>query len=96
MLYNKYVVYPKNFEEAKEHMKELNVVDLPGALGSTDATHVTTWECEYNLRNTHLGGKLMSTTCSYNITMIGEGFFILQEGGQEDGMTKLWSYLIHL
>ena len=32
VLYNKYVVYPKNFEEAKEHMKEFTVAGLPGAL----------------------------------------------------------------
>jgi len=69
VLYNKYVVYPKNFEEAKDHMKEYTVAGLPGALGSTDATHITTWQCEYNLRNNHLGGKSSSTTRSYNITV---------------------------
>eukprot|EP00804_Cyclotella_cryptica_P019054 CCRYP_014463-RA/>CCRYP_014463-RA protein AED:0.10 eAED:0.10 QI:0/0/0/1/1/1/2/0/449 len=69
VLYNKYVVYPKNFEEAKDHMKEFTVAGLPGALGSTDATHITTWQCEYNLRNNHLGGKSSSTTRSYNITV---------------------------
>eukprot|EP00804_Cyclotella_cryptica_P028824 CCRYP_019719-RA/>CCRYP_019719-RA protein AED:0.29 eAED:0.29 QI:0/0/0/1/0/0.5/2/0/232 len=42
VLLNKYVVYPKNFEETKEHMKEFTVAGLPGALGSTDATHITT------------------------------------------------------
>ena len=54
-LYDKYVIYPTNFDEAKRHMKEFTVAGLPGALGSTDATHVTTWQCEYNLRNNHLG-----------------------------------------
>ena len=50
-------------------MKEFTVAGLPGALGSTDATHVTTWQCEYNLRNNHLGGKSSSTTRSYNMTI---------------------------
>eukprot|EP00804_Cyclotella_cryptica_P015709 CCRYP_019516-RA/>CCRYP_019516-RA protein AED:0.25 eAED:0.25 QI:0/0/0/1/1/1/2/0/275 len=69
VLYNKYVVYPKNFKEAKDHMIEFTVAGLPGALGSTDATHITIWQCEYNLRNNHLDGKSSSTTHSYNITV---------------------------
>jgi hypothetical protein len=28
-----------NFEEAKQHMKEFAIAGIPGALGSTDATH---------------------------------------------------------
>eukprot|EP00804_Cyclotella_cryptica_P009806 CCRYP_016250-RA/>CCRYP_016250-RA protein AED:0.25 eAED:0.25 QI:0/0/0/1/1/1/2/0/249 len=44
-------------------MKEFTLAGLPGALGSTGATHITTWQCEYNLRNK------ASTTCSYNITV---------------------------
>jgi hypothetical protein len=69
ILYEKHVNYPSNFEEAKQHMKEFTEAGLPGALGSTDATHVTTWQCEYNLRNNHLGGKSSSTTRSFNITV---------------------------
>ena len=68
-LYEKYVIFPTNFEEAKRHMKEFTVAGIPGALGSCDATHVTTWQCEYNLRNNHLGGKSSSTTRSYNMTV---------------------------
>ncbi len=63
------MIYSKNFEEAKENMKEFTLAGLPGALGSTDATHITTWQYEYNLHNNHLGGKSASSTCSYNITM---------------------------
>eukprot|EP00804_Cyclotella_cryptica_P020059 CCRYP_014862-RA/>CCRYP_014862-RA protein AED:0.20 eAED:0.18 QI:0/0/0/1/0/0/4/0/367 len=59
----------RNLEEAKNYMKEFTVAGLPGVLGSTDATHITTWQCEYNLRNNHLGGKSSSTTRSYNITV---------------------------
>ena len=50
-------------------MKEFTLASLSGALGSTDATHITTWQCEYNLRNNHLGGKSASTTHFYNITV---------------------------
>eukprot|EP00804_Cyclotella_cryptica_P022690 CCRYP_012489-RA/>CCRYP_012489-RA protein AED:0.24 eAED:0.18 QI:0/0/0/1/0/0/3/0/206 len=39
-LYNKYIAFPTNFEEAKEHMKEFTVASLPGSLGSMDAYFV--------------------------------------------------------
>ncbi len=97
VLYNKYVVYPKNFEEAKDHMKEFTVAGLPGALGSTDATHITTWQREYNLRNNHLGGKSSSTTRSYNITMNHRRRILHSTRvGWEDGTTKRWYCLILL
>lgn len=47
-LYEKYVIFPTTFEEAKGHMKEFVITGLPGALVSTDATHITMWNCEYN------------------------------------------------
>ena len=68
-LYTKHVIFPTTFEEAIRHMREFTVAGLPGALGSTDATHITMWNCVYNLRNNHLGGKSKSTTRSYNMTV---------------------------
>lgn len=50
-------------------MKEFAIAGMPGALGSTDATHITMWNCEYNSRNNHLGGKSSSTTRSFNLTV---------------------------
>ena len=68
-LYEKYVVFPTTFEEAKKHMHEFAIAGLPGAMGSTDATHILLWNCEYNLRNNHLGGKKKNTSRSYNMTV---------------------------
>jgi hypothetical protein len=58
-LYDRYVQFPSNYEEAKRHMREFAMAGLPGCVGSTDATHIVTWACEYNLRNNHLGGKYL-------------------------------------
>ena len=49
-LHDRHVTAPINFEEAKRHMHEFTIAGVPGALGSSDATHVTTESCEYNLR----------------------------------------------
>jgi hypothetical protein len=65
-LYDRYVQFPSNYEEAKRHMREFAMAGLPGCVGSTDATHIVTWACEYNLRNNHLGGKSKAKTRSFN------------------------------
>ena len=46
-LFDRYVIAPTNFEEAKYHMHEFEEAGIPGAVGSTDATHITTQGCEY-------------------------------------------------
>ena len=68
-LYKKHVAYLTNFKEAKRHMKKFTIAGLPGVIGSMDATHITIWQCDYNLRNNHLGSKSLSTTRSYNLTV---------------------------
>jgi hypothetical protein len=54
VLYEKYVLTPDNFNEAKTHMREFEEAGFPGCVGSSDATHIMTDRCEYNLKNNHL------------------------------------------
>ena len=42
---------------------------MHGACGSSDATHITSENCEYNLRNNHIGGKSSHTTRTFNVTV---------------------------
>ncbi|KAL7474962.1 LOW QUALITY PROTEIN: hypothetical protein ACHAW6_000899 [Cyclotella cf. meneghiniana] len=42
------------------------ITGLPGALGSTDATHITMWNCEYNYAPIILSKNTMH---SYNMTV---------------------------
>ena len=65
-LFEKYVSFPINFEEAKTHMAEFAIAGLPGCVGSADCTHITTEKCEYNLKNHHLGAKSSHTTRSFS------------------------------
>lgn len=67
-LFEKYVSFPINFEEAKTHMAEFAIAGLPGCVGSADCTHITTEKCEYNLKNHHLGAKSSHTTRSFSLT----------------------------
>ena len=67
-LFQKYVSFPINFEEAKTHMAEFALAGLPGCVGSADCTHITTEKCEYNLKNHHLGAKSSHTTRSFSLT----------------------------
>jgi hypothetical protein len=67
VLYEKYVLTPDNVNEAKTHMREFDEAGFPGCVGSSDATHITTDRCEYNLKNNHLGPKSSLTARSYNI-----------------------------
>ena len=50
-------------------MGEFKAAGFHGAVGSTNATNVTTHECEYNLKNCHLGGKSSHTSRTYNATV---------------------------
>ena len=67
VLYDKYVLTPDNFNEAKTHMREFEEAGFPGCVGSSDATHITADRCEYNLKNNHLGPMSSLTARSYNI-----------------------------
>ena len=66
VLYDKYVLTPDNVNEAKTHMREFEEAGFPGCVGSSDATHITTDRCEYNLKNNHLGPKSSLTARSYS------------------------------
>ena len=68
-LYDRYVVYPTTYEEVKQHMAEFAMAGMHGACGSSDATHITSENCEYNLRNNHIGGKSSHTTRTFNVTV---------------------------
>ena len=85
-LYERYVVFPTSFEEAKTHMKEFTIAGLPGAMGSTDASHILLWNCEYNLRNNHIGGKSKNTTRKVWLTCCALHNWLLEI----DGLDKDW------
>jgi hypothetical protein len=42
---------------------------FPGAIGSTDATHIMLERVSYCLRQTHIGFKMSHTARTYNITV---------------------------
>ena len=50
VLYEKYALTPVFVNETKTHMREFEEVGFPGCVGSSDATHITTDRCEYNLK----------------------------------------------
>jgi hypothetical protein len=55
VLYEKYILTPVFINEAKTHMREFEEASFPGCVGSSDATHIMTDRCEYNLKTTTLG-----------------------------------------
>ncbi len=68
-LYQRYVLSPSSADEARQHMAEYTEAGFPGAVGSTDATHVIL-ECIPNKhRQSHLGFKSTHTARAYNITV---------------------------
>ena len=46
VLYDRYVNAPLNFEDARRHMLEFIEAGLPGAVGSTDCTHILSEKIE--------------------------------------------------
>ena len=69
VLYNLYVVAPTTCEEAQVNMKEYQLAGFPGAVGSTDATHIMLEKVQYRFRQAHLGFKMTHTARTYNITV---------------------------
>jgi len=67
VLYDKYALTPDNVNEAKTHMREFEEAGFPGCVGSSDATHITTDRCGYNLKNNHLGPKSSLTARSQHM-----------------------------
>ena len=69
VLYHRYVISPSTEEEARHHMAEYSDAGLPGAVGSTDATHILLERVPNKHRQTHLGFKSSHTSRAYNITV---------------------------
>lgn len=68
-LYKRYVISPSTEEEARHHMAEYMDAGLPGAVGSTDATHILLERVPNKHRQAHLGFKSSHTARAYNITV---------------------------
>ena len=68
-LYKKYVTQPLSTDELHNCAHEFAQAGLPGAIGSTDATHIVIEKCFYRLRQLHMGYKLKHSACTYNLTV---------------------------
>ena len=69
VLYQRYVLTPSCAEEAFEHMAEYTDAGFPGAVGSTDATHIILERVPNKHRQSHLGFKSTHTARAYNNTV---------------------------
>ena len=69
VLFNELVATPTSKEDAANHVQEFIVAGYPGAVGSTDATHVIIKKCRYQSRQAHLGHKMNKTARTYNMTV---------------------------
>lgn len=68
VLFDRWVNAPMKFEDAKRHMKEFEEAGFGGAVGSSDCTTVVSENCEFNLKNNHLGGKGSHTCRTFSLT----------------------------
>ena len=68
-LYDKYSRSPATSRQAHGHMAEYGLAGLPGAVGSTDATHAHLERVHHRHRQAHLGLKTSQTARTYNITV---------------------------
>ena len=59
---------PRNAEEAKTHMHEMELAGFPGCSGSTDATHIAMDKCRNLVCQLHKGPKLHLPLRTYNLT----------------------------
>ena len=69
VLYSRFVVSPSTYSAAQTHIKEYKMAGFPGAVGSTDATHVILERVRNRNRQAHLGFKSSHTARAYNITV---------------------------
>jgi hypothetical protein len=69
VLYLMHVLTPLTNEDCQTHMNEFGMAGFTGAIGSTDATHITVEKCSYRLRNNHLGPKQHLTARTFNLTV---------------------------
>lgn len=69
-LYDKYVrTPPSTREDATNHGSEYKIAGFPGAIGSTDATHILIERLEARFRQSHVGFKMSHTARTYNVTV---------------------------
>ena len=69
VLYNKFIEAPTTAEQAADHTWEFTQAGFPGAIGSTDATHVMLEKVSHRMRQAHLGFKMCHTARTYNVTV---------------------------
>ena len=67
-LFQKYVKAPSLAIDAQTHGNEYNMAGLHGAIGSTDATHISIEKVPVWLNHVHKIHKLNSSSRTYNIT----------------------------
>jgi hypothetical protein len=65
VLYKKWVLSPVNLPKAKSNMNEYTQAGFPGCIGSSNCTHIVTKQCQYNLKNNHIGAKSLQTTRTF-------------------------------
>ena len=68
-LYQRYVLSPSCADDARQHMAEYSDAGFPGAVGSTDATHIILERVPNKHRQAHLGFKSTHTARAYKITV---------------------------
>ena len=70
VLHDEFVITPsKSNPHTSTHQREFNKAGCHGAIGSTDAVHVTLKKVQRTVRNAHLGWKLLHTARTYNVTV---------------------------
>ena len=69
VLYDSYVAYPIDKEQAQYHVNEMELAGFHGCIGSTDATHVSMAKCPISRANEHKGHKEGLPSRTYNITV---------------------------
>jgi hypothetical protein len=69
-LYDEFVITPSDSNhDTATHQHEFAQAGCHGAIGSTDAVHVTLEKVQRTIRNSHLGWKLSHTARTYNVTV---------------------------
>jgi hypothetical protein len=70
VLCNEFVIAPcESNQDTATHQHEFNEAGCHGAIGSTDAVHVTPEKVLGKVRNSHLGWKLSHTATTFNVTV---------------------------
>ena len=68
-LYKRYIRTPATTEDAAHHTAEYKLAGFPGAIGSTDATHIQIERLPARFQNSHMGFKMSHTARTYNVTV---------------------------